>query len=43
MTPLEKTELKRLYRKRDKLLSHGGNNEKLNDKIRALQSTIIDR
>jgi uncharacterized protein YigA (DUF484 family) len=38
MTQMERLELKRLYRKRDKLLSHCENNEELNEKIRALQS-----
>mgnify|MGYP003654703786 FL=1 len=43
MTPEEKKELKRLYRKRDKLLAACDNNEELNEKIRALQRKIIDR
>jgi hypothetical protein len=38
MTQMERLELKRLYRKRDKLLSTCENNEELNEKIRALQS-----
>ena len=38
-----KIELKRLYIKRDKLLSTCQNNEALNDKIRKVQSAIIDR
>ena len=38
--PQLKVELKRLYRKRDKLLSTCQNNETLNDKIRSVQLLI---
>jgi hypothetical protein len=38
MNNVDRIELKRLYRKRDKLLSTCENNEELNEKIRALQS-----
>jgi uncharacterized protein YigA (DUF484 family) len=40
MTAEQRTELKRLYRKRDKLLSTCENNEELNEKIRALQKLM---
>ena len=36
MNNIDRVELKRLFRKRDKLLSHGENSEELNDKIRFL-------
>ena len=38
-----KTQLKFLYRKRDKLLATCENNEDLNEKIREVQRKIMDR
>ena len=37
-----KIKLKKLFKKRDKLMSNGQNNEDLNDKIRGVQKKIMN-
>tara|TARA_R110000796_G_C14196169_1_gene391203 strand:- start:188 stop:322 length:135 start_codon:yes stop_codon:yes gene_type:complete len=37
-----KIKLKKLFKKRDKLMSNGQNNEDLNDKIRGVQKYIMN-